>query len=364
MSMDGAQRRPLVSVVIPSFNHRRFVARALDSVLAQTCSDFEIVIVDDGSTDGSPELLAQRCAGDARMRLSVGENRGAHAALNLGIAQARGEFVAILNSDDAYEPERLERMLEQAHARAPRPFFGYSGVTVIDDADRPNTQNPAAANYATLLAKYRTAPALPFFWIGNLALSTSNFFFSRALFEQVGPFAALRYVHDWDWALRAQQHVEVVRLGAPLLRYRRHEANTIREHDPWRRTAENAYVFASALARQAEQGGFASEQLLQLFQRNQSFAPVPVLLLLGLGRSPAQLRAMLESGELVALLPRALGSSEQALALMQPLHRLREQLTRDPLSRAELWRTLRKRGARLRRELLGRLRAVAERRGG
>ena len=114
-------RRPRVSVVMPVFEVERFVGRALQSVLAQTLSDLEVVIVDDGSTDRSIDIC--RAFRDPRIRIRGQENRGLSGARNTGIRHARGELVALLDADDAWEPEKLARHV--AHLDA-RPSVGVS----------------------------------------------------------------------------------------------------------------------------------------------------------------------------------------------------------------------------------------------
>ena len=99
---------PMFSVVIPTFNRRDLVARAVRSVLSQTVDDFEIVVVDDGSTDDTAAVI--RALDDSRIRLvALPHNRGPAAARNAGIAAARGQLVSFLDSDDEYLPTFLER---------------------------------------------------------------------------------------------------------------------------------------------------------------------------------------------------------------------------------------------------------------
>ena len=107
--------RPLISVVIPTFNRTRQVQAALRSVLAQTYPEFEVIIVDDGSGDGTGEalqaLISQEGYSSPRVRYFFRRNQGQSAARNFGIEKARGEFVAFLDSDDVWFPEKLEWQL-------------------------------------------------------------------------------------------------------------------------------------------------------------------------------------------------------------------------------------------------------------
>jgi glycosyltransferase involved in cell wall biosynthesis len=98
---------PEFSVVIPSYNHASYLAEAVNSVLNQSLSDLELIVVDDGSTDQSLVVLSG--FKDPRLRIFQQDNQGAHAAINRGLREACGKYLAILNSDDVYHPQRLER---------------------------------------------------------------------------------------------------------------------------------------------------------------------------------------------------------------------------------------------------------------
>lgn len=109
-------RNPLVSVVVPAFNAEGTIARCLESLAAQTLSDWEAVVVDDGSTDGTADAVEAFAAHDPRVRLLRQENLGSGAARNAGVATARGEFLAFVDADDAVEPDMLEALVQAARA--------------------------------------------------------------------------------------------------------------------------------------------------------------------------------------------------------------------------------------------------------
>jgi glycosyltransferase involved in cell wall biosynthesis len=126
--------RPAISVVMPVYNVERFVEQAVRSVLDQSFGDFELIIVDDGGSDASIAICRQLA--DHRTRIVHQANRGLAGARNTGIAEARGEFVALIDSDDAWMPEKLERHI--AHLRAnPDVGISYAGAKLIGDNGQP-----------------------------------------------------------------------------------------------------------------------------------------------------------------------------------------------------------------------------------
>ncbi len=108
---DHTVPEPLVSVIIPTFNRAHCVGKAIDSALGQTHRNTEILVLDDGSTDGTRDLIERSYEGDARVRYFFHENRGVTATRNRGISLCRGDFVALLDSDDTWSPWKLELQL-------------------------------------------------------------------------------------------------------------------------------------------------------------------------------------------------------------------------------------------------------------
>ncbi len=103
-------KRPIVSVVIPCYNTQEYLAETLDSAIAQTLSDIEIICVDDGSTDDTPKILKQYAANDKRIKVITQKNSGVVTARNVAIAAARGEYIYTLDSDDIITPDCLEKL--------------------------------------------------------------------------------------------------------------------------------------------------------------------------------------------------------------------------------------------------------------
>lgn len=221
-----------VSVVIPSYNHASYIGHAVESVFSQTFKDLELIVVDDGSTDHSLEVLSG--FSDPRLKVLTQPNQGAHAAINRGLHAATGEYLAILNSDDLYHPLRLEKTLATLKADHQVGLVG-SYIEIIDQDGKPlgikhgyhdcspwplDIPERAFRSGSSLHAALLTE---------NYWSTTSNFVFSRQWFETVGEFLPLRYTHDWDFALRMARAARMEMLPDALMRYRVHATNTIRE---------------------------------------------------------------------------------------------------------------------------------------
>lgn len=124
--------KPLVSVIVPIYNVRDYVGACLESLKAQACGDFEVVCVNDGSTDDSVEVARAAAGDDARFVFVERSNGGLSAARNTGIEHARGEYLVFLDSDDLYEPRAIERMAASAQA-GDLDLLDFSATTFYED---------------------------------------------------------------------------------------------------------------------------------------------------------------------------------------------------------------------------------------
>src|SRR5262245_4518179 len=102
---------PLASVIIPAYNAERFLRQAVESALAQSYPNVEVLVIDDGSTDGTRQLADELAKADGRLRVITQQNAGVGAARNRGIAEARGKYIAPLDADDFWYPEKLARQV-------------------------------------------------------------------------------------------------------------------------------------------------------------------------------------------------------------------------------------------------------------
>ena len=290
----------LVSVLMPAFNHERFVRDAVESVLGQTYANLELIVIDDASQDDT--WAAVQSFKEGRLRLYRHEaNQGAHATLNRALGLARGDFIAIINSDDRFDPKRIERLLSIVEGADSELPFAFTDVEFIDEEGDAIPTHPRTQAYRRLRAMCGAIPSEFWFLAGNPAVSTSNFFFSRRLMEKVGGFSSLRYTHDWDWALRANRSGSLIWARESLLRYRVHQGSTLSEDDVWRHVHENSYVQADALLRlgellQADSSGASSAAhgACSALFGNESLHPLSLLCFLLYRLSGIDAKQMLE----------------------------------------------------------------------
>ena len=177
---------PLVSIVIPTYNRKHIISRAIDSVLNQTYDHFEILVVDDGSTDGTSEFLKNRYK--KTIRVIFQENQGASAARNKGIESARGKFVAFLDSDDQWLHTKLETQIS---------FLEENPSVALLCARTYRADNPSKVN--TYLSEAITGDLFSTLYTHSF-VSTPTVVVKKEVLEQVGGFDT-RYVSAEDFDL-------------------------------------------------------------------------------------------------------------------------------------------------------------------
>jgi glycosyltransferase involved in cell wall biosynthesis len=198
-----------VSVIIPTYNRSELLPRALDSVLNQTYKDLEVLVVDDASTDDTSEVVAAY-ESDPRVRyLPQEENQGVSAARNKGLAEARGEFFAFLDSDDEWLPPKLERQIQRFRELPDRVGLIYVGGTMVYEESTERAQRPAHRGevYDQLLVE-------------NFIYPTSGVMIRRNVAHEVGFFdEQIPANEDWDYWLRVARKFEIDSLEDQLVRY-------------------------------------------------------------------------------------------------------------------------------------------------
>lgn len=199
---------PLVSVIIPNYNHARYVGDAIRSVLAQTYRNYEIIVVDDGSIDDSREVVAQF---GTQVNYIYKANAGLSAARNTGFFAAAGALIGVLDADDMYEPEYL-RTLVRALQNDPAAMGVYCGYQFVD---HENNLLPQVESRLVDPDQLYTA-----LLDGNFFVPES-IFLRREVYEAVGLFdETLRACEDWDVWLRATGRYKIIHAPQILTRHR------------------------------------------------------------------------------------------------------------------------------------------------
>ncbi len=144
----------LISVIIPAYNAEKVISESIDSALGQTYGNIEIIVIDDCSTDGTYDLVSKLCDGDSRIKIQKNStNCGVSETRNRGVRMAKGEYIAFLDSDDKWYPQKLEAQLELAEKYPDCPIF-YTGVSYMNDAGEMYGYTfsvPESVDYGTLL---------------------------------------------------------------------------------------------------------------------------------------------------------------------------------------------------------------------
>ena len=203
---------PKVSVVMSVYNGERLLRQAVESILNQTFPDFEFIVVDDGSTDGTAEILSGYAKADPRLCVVTQENRGLIRSLNRAIGMARGEYIARMDADDISMPERLA---VQVHWLDTHPQIAVLG-TRYDEIDEDGRVVRRGNRYggSTLVERALLQGNSSVFSHGSVMLR-------RTCFERMGGYREqFKHAEDYDLWLRMAEHYELDNVGETLYQHR------------------------------------------------------------------------------------------------------------------------------------------------
>lgn len=222
----------IVSVIIPSYNRARFLGRAIQSILDQTYRNFEILVIDDGSTDGTRDVAESF---GKVVRYVYQPNSGVSAARNHGIRIARGDYLAFLDSDDEFLPTKLEKQIAylETHSRVGMVYSSYLILDEVTHQSYPSRQ-PLLSGWVfrELLLRCMWAP-----------LTTPTVMLRKVVLECVGLFdETMHLAEDIDLWCRVARRFEIASLPEPLSRIHRHAGNISGNTDPERNLAVWLYI--------------------------------------------------------------------------------------------------------------------------
>ncbi|MCA0911027.1 glycosyltransferase [Qipengyuania gaetbuli] len=216
---------PLVSIIMPAYNHAPYVREALQSVASQTYPNIELIVIDDGSADSTPQIIGETLAEferEMRIEYHKQKNVGVCATLNRALSLARGEFVQFIASDDVYLSEMTARTVEALRRASPEVAAVYSDGYIIDEKSRRRAV--FSDIYPVPISKNVRRELFIANWIPAMGILYRR----RALVELNGFDPDLKF-EDWDLLLRLTQRNQVERIPEKLFLYRVHSTNMTRD---------------------------------------------------------------------------------------------------------------------------------------
>lgn len=217
---------PSLAIVIPAYNAEKHLAQTLKSVLRSTYSDLEVLVINDGSKDRTAEVAAG--LGDARVRVITRPNSGASASRNFGIDAADSEYIALLDSDDIWHPEKAHLQIKVLREN---PDFGYTFTEFLSWDGGDTAEFDASAVSDALDPKFTG-------WIHHHMLLTnwslpSSTIFRRSAWNQSGGFLCDDHqTDDWEYFARVSRDFQFAKLRDPMVLYRRHPQSLSRRLSP------------------------------------------------------------------------------------------------------------------------------------
>ena len=240
---------PLVSVVIPVFNGEKTIRETIESVLNQTLTDFELVVINDGSQDGTLDIVER--IPDSRIKVFSYPNAGQSTSRNRGIEIAKGDYISFIDADDLWTPDKLEAQLQALQAN-PKAGVAYSWTDWIDESSQ-------------LLGKgsYNTEQGAVFtkLLLNDFVANGSNVLIRRQALTEVGGFdPSVTPAEDWDLWLRLAARYEFVAVRSPQILYRISPNSA--SFNVWKMEASSLQVIDKAFAIAPESLQYLKQQCL------------------------------------------------------------------------------------------------------
>lgn len=241
--MNGDTTHPLVSVVMPVYNRERFLSEAVDSILSQTFSELELILVDDGSTDRSVEIIKTYMQQDPRVRLITQENSGPAIARNNGIIASRSDYVAFMDDDDVSAPDRIEKLYSflKSNPGVRSVNSERAPLNKTNSGSIPGDNKPPHRLFKNSVQPHN--PDLASFLDGrgrNFAVGSNSMVIKKDILELGGFRSLFSCNEDTDMTLRFEEKFNMGAIPLPLYLQRSHET-------PGRvSTTRNSWVYLSA----------------------------------------------------------------------------------------------------------------------
>ena len=208
---------PLVSVVIPCYNHQDYVEKSLKSVIEQTYKNIEIIVIDDGSKDNSVNVLKELQRNN-QFILECQENMGVCKTLNKAIGMSKGKYIAILASDDYWDLTKIDKQIKILETSNNSEFCFTQALEFDSNTDknmRIFPKNPLSGNVLNSVFVRQHVPA-------------GSMMFSKNLFDKINGFDESLKEEDWDFVIRSAANTNFISIKEPLFFYRSHETNVMK----------------------------------------------------------------------------------------------------------------------------------------
>ena len=209
---------PAVSIIIPTYNRSHFVIQAIESVFKQTFTDYEIIVVDDGSTDDTAAVCAEY---PEKVRYIYQMNQGRAEARNTGMRESRGQYIAFLDDDDLFLPDHLQLQFDYLQSH-PDVGMVYGTFILVDEDLNPLEEHPpiSANTYPEMLWK-------------EVEMQTSTVMMRRSLIDVVGYLdSQFEIVEEIDYFINIAKHTRIEGINKPLVYMRKHPGNSERGAHP------------------------------------------------------------------------------------------------------------------------------------